>query len=134
MPRGFPNLLLGKHRLVSGAQGTNLSSIFRSGARPHPRVPNGGRFYCLFPSVLERRLVAASRSLHEATPMTAPGPLSLTYLVLTVGFWRRTNVQQLTCKIDLSNFFYYHFFSFVLLELKPFVLSGKSWGNNSEKV
>ena len=30
---------------------------------------------------------------------------------------RRTNVQQLTCKIDLSNSFYYLFFSFVLLEL-----------------
>ena len=43
---------------------------------------------------------------------------------------RRTNVQQLTCKIDLSISFYYLFFSFVLLELKPFVLKGK----NSEKV
>ena len=41
---------------------------------------------------------------------------------------RRTNVQQLTCKIDLSNFFYYLFFSFVLLELKPFVLKGKVLG------
>ena len=38
---------------------------------------------------------------------------------------RRTNVQQLTCKIDLSNSFYYLFFSFVLIELKPFVLKGK---------
>ena len=27
-------------------------------------------------------------------------------------------MQQLTCKIDLSNSFYYLFFSFVLLELK----------------
>ena len=34
---------------------------------------------------------------------------------------RRTNVQQLTCKIGLSNFFFYLFFSFVLIELKPFV-------------
>ena len=41
---------------------------------------------------------------------------------------RRTNVQQLTCKIDLSKSFYYLFFSFVLIELKPFVLKGKSWG------
>ena len=32
---------------------------------------------------------------------------------------RRTNVQQLTCKIDLSNSFYYLFFSFVVIELKP---------------
>ena len=47
---------------------------------------------------------------------------------------RRTNVQQLTCKIDLSNSFYYLFFSFVLIELKPFVLKGDSWGKNSEKV
>ena len=38
---------------------------------------------------------------------------------------RRTNVQQLTCNIDLSNYFYYLFFSFVLIELKPFVLKGK---------
>ena len=41
---------------------------------------------------------------------------------------RRTNVQQLTCKIDLPNSFYYLFFSFVLLELKPFVLKGKVLG------
>ena len=38
---------------------------------------------------------------------------------------RRTNVQQLTCNIDLSSSFYYLFLSFVLLELKPFVLKGK---------
>ena len=38
---------------------------------------------------------------------------------------RRTTLQQLTCKIDLSNSFYYLFFSFVLIELKPFVLKGK---------
>ena len=37
-------------------------------------------------------------------------------------------MQQVTCKIDLSNFFYYLFFSFVLLELKPFVLKGKVRG------
>ena len=43
----------------------------------------------------------------------------------TVCFRRRTNVQQLTCKIDLSSSFYYLFLSFVLLELKPFVLKGK---------
>ena len=34
-------------------------------------------------------------------------------------------MQQLTCKIDLSNSFYYLFFSFVLIELKPFVFKGK---------
>ena len=44
------------------------------------------------------------------------------------SFWRRTNVQQLTCKIDLSKSFYYLFFSFVLIELKPFVLKGKVLG------
>ena len=38
---------------------------------------------------------------------------------------RRTNMQQLTCNIDLSCSFYYLFFSFVLLELKPFILKGK---------
>ena len=41
---------------------------------------------------------------------------------------RRTNVQQLTCKIDLPISFYYLFFSFVLLELKPFVLKEKDSG------
>ena len=41
---------------------------------------------------------------------------------------RRTNVQQLTCNIDLSSSFYYLFFSFVLIELKPFVLKGKVLG------
>ena len=34
----------------------------------------------------------------------------------------------LTCNIDLSSSFYYLFFSFVLLELKPFVLKGKVLG------
>ena len=34
-------------------------------------------------------------------------------------------MQQLTCNIDLSRSFDYHFFSLVLLELKPFVLKGK---------
>ena len=41
---------------------------------------------------------------------------------------RRTNVQQLTCKINLPFSFYYLFLSFVLLELKPFVLKGKVLG------
>ena len=41
---------------------------------------------------------------------------------------RTTNVQQLTCNIDLSSSFYYLFFSFVLIELKPFVLKGKVLG------
>ena len=45
----------------------------------------------------------------------------------------RTNVQQLTCNIDLSSSFYYLFFSFVLLELKPFVLKGKSPGEKTLK-
>ena len=47
-------------------------------------------------------------------------------------------MQQLTCKIDLPFSFYYLFFSFVLLELKPFVLKGKVRGEkfmkNYEKV
>ena len=37
-------------------------------------------------------------------------------------------MQQRTCKIDLSISFYYLFFSFVFLELKPFVLKGKAPG------
>ena len=38
-------------------------------------------------------------------------------------------MQQLTCKIDLSSSFDYLFFSFVLIELKPFVLKGKVLGD-----
>ena len=41
---------------------------------------------------------------------------------------RRTNVQQLTCNINLSSSFYYLFFSFVLIGIKPFVLKGKALG------
>ena len=46
---------------------------------------------------------------------------------------RSWNVQSilgggLTCNIDFSNSFYYLFFSFVLIELKPFVLKGKALG------
>ena len=41
---------------------------------------------------------------------------------------RKTNVQQLTCNIDLSCSFYYLFFSCVLIELKPFVLKGEVLG------
>ena len=48
----------------------------------------------------------------------------------TQEFRRRTNVQQLTCNIDLSCSFYYLFFSFVLLGLKPCVLKGKVLGEN----
>ena len=47
---------------------------------------------------------------------------------LAAIFRRRTNVQQLTCNIDLSRSFYYLFFSFVLIKLKPFVLQGKVLG------
>ena len=42
---------------------------------------------------------------------------------------RRTDVQQLTCNIDLSRSFYYLFFSFVLLELKPLFWMGKVLGD-----
>ena len=37
-------------------------------------------------------------------------------------------MQQLTCDIDLSSSLYYLFLSFVLLELKPFVLKWKVLG------
>ena len=42
-------------------------------------------------------------------------------------------MQQLTCKIDSSNYFYYLFFSFVILELKPLVLKGKVRGEKLRK-
>ena len=53
--------------------------------------------------------------------------------VLVDRFRRRTNVQQLTCNIELSCFICYLFFSFVLLELKPFVLKGKVLGEKNMK-
>ena len=59
------------------------------------------------------------------------------FCLLSEGFTitrRRTNVQQLTCNIDLSSSVSYLFFSFVLIEPKPFVLKGKVLGANSEKV
>ena len=43
-------------------------------------------------------------------------------------------MQQLTCNIDLPCSCSYIFFSFVLLELKPFVSKGKSREKNDEKV
>ena len=42
-------------------------------------------------------------------------------------------MQQLTCNIDLSCSFYCFFFSFVHLELKPFVLKGKVLGGKLQK-
>ena len=42
-------------------------------------------------------------------------------------------MQQLTCNIDLSYYSYYLFFSFVLLELKPFVLKEKVLGEIMKK-
>ena len=47
---------------------------------------------------------------------------------------RRTNVQQLTCNIDLSCTFYYMFFCFVLFELKPLALKGKVPDGKSRKT
>ena len=73
------------------------------------------------------------------TPMQWETPNNCKRCDLPSAIWsskirRRTNVQQLTCKIDLSSSFYYLFLPFVLLELKPFFWRGKSRGKNSEKV
>ena len=59
---------------------------------------------------------------------TQNGDHNLVHVCFSLNYRRTTNVQQLTCKIDLSNSFYYLFFSFVLIELKPFVLKGKVLG------
>ena len=59
---------------------------------------------------------------------------SLDFLFWISQIRRRTNVQQLTCKIDLSSSFYYVFFSFVLLELKPFVFKWKVLGEKFWKI
>ena len=42
-------------------------------------------------------------------------------------------MQQLTCKIDSSNSFYYLFFSFIILELKAPCFEGKSPGGKIMK-
>ena len=54
-------------------------------------------------------------------------------LLSSSEYRKRTNVQQLTCNIDLSNSFYYLFFSLVLIELKPFLLKAKVLGENFGK-
>ena len=46
---------------------------------------------------------------------------------------RRTNVPQLTCNIDVCRSFYYLFFSFVIIVLKPLVLKGKVLGGKFRK-
>ena len=56
----------------------------------------------------------------------APSSLTADMKMLESKYRRRTNVQQLTCNIDLSCSFYYLLFSLVLIELKPFVLKGKA--------
>ena len=43
-------------------------------------------------------------------------------------------MQQLTCNIDLSCYFYYLFFSFVLLELEALCFEGESPGGKSVKM
>ena len=73
----------------------------------------------------------ALKLVHRVQPVTQGYRYSIT--LYTPGKLerltrRRTNVQQLTCKIDLSNSFYYLFFSFLLIEPKPFVLKGKVQG------
>ena len=61
-------------------------------------------------------LSSTGAGVWRKTPMAFPD-----FSSVLDKFRRRTNVQQLTCNIDLPYSFYYLFFSFVLLELKPFV-------------
>ena len=72
------------------------------------------------------------------TPLNWTGSFSFSLLKKKLGLplecRRRTDVQQLTCNIDFSCYFYYFFFSFVLLELQPFVLKGKVLGEKFRKV
>ena len=42
-------------------------------------------------------------------------------------------MQRLTCNIDLSSFILFLLFSFVIIELKPFVLKGKVLGEKYRK-
>ena len=74
---------------------------------------------------LVRYLCETRKALHERHVWKT--------LRTTPNLRRRTNVQQLTCKIDLSISFYCLFFSFVLIELKPLVLKGKVLGEKVPK-
>ena len=100
---------------------------------PHPFPGQSREFVlCLLVFFSRIRRFPKEPFLEATQGLFAVGAL-LESLVFAI-YRRRTNVQQLTCNIDLSSSFYYLFFSFVLLELKPFVLKGKVPGKNYEKV
>ena len=100
-----------------------LGPGFAFGAEPPPHPTPPRREIYQWPLCLHfsRALVQQSRLSREPKSL-------LTSRRQTELNRRRTNVQQLTCNIDLSNSCYYLFFSFVLIELKPFVLKGKVLG------
>ena len=74
------------------------------------------------------RMPGLKKSAKGFWDLSDPAPKKLQKESKSLFYRRRTNVQQLTCKIDLPFSFYSLFFSFVLLELKPFVLKGKVLG------
>ena len=86
-------------------------------------------------SVLVIIFLENTRELHKSITSTGANfwwdfsPSVLYWLFFGSDFnKRRTNVQQLTCNIGLSNSSYYLFFSFALIELKPFVFKWKVLG------
>ena len=93
-----------------------IASDFRVDGAKSPEIPQKE-------GVLGSEIAAQNRKSLSTFHRTLKSQCSTASLVR-----RRTNVQQLTCKIDLSNSFYYLFFSFVILELKPSVLKGKVSG------
>ena len=99
------------------------------GTNPHPSQGQTGRFDPRTGPNLSRK----GGPFVPGTVPVCPGHCPAQNVYIMGYFRRRTNVQQLTCNIDLSNYFYYIFFAFVLIELKPFVLKGKVLGKTSEK-
>ena len=94
---------------------------YRSLQSPWPEKPRGLPHNQIAHDPVDKQ--AANRNWNHAV---SASDVSITMIADICR--RRTNVQQLTCKIDLSKSFYYLLFSFVLIELKPFVFKWKVLG------
>ena len=128
-PFCFPKVIivqvLSQHTLLRSPEATHdLSRAVANLQRDFCKTPSSGSLTRL--RGWQEISLVTSRSLrrvlrHEGSIQGCFGGQASLYR-------RRANMQQLTCNIDLSCSFYYLFFSFVLIELKPFVLKGKALG------
>ena len=115
-----------------------FSEVFQSASqRPSQSAIFLSEFRVLSPLIVLPLKPPTSTAQHRGARAEMLGrPVASNFLVRPAGSpentWdigrRRTNVQQLTCNIDLSCSFKNIFFSFVLLELKALVLKGKALG------